>query len=190
MPSWPVDASPPSRRTQIIRAALQRFRTHAVSGTTLRDLAQAAGLPIGNLYYYFKSRDDLLLAVLEECERELDVLLDRWAPLAPLDWLTAYFDWLLLDPEASTTLGCPFGTLAGELRALGHPAAERGAHLVRRYRTAVVQQTAAAGIQMDVFMAVQGVYTVSRILADPALFEQSIREIRDGTLPRQPQATL
>ena len=30
----------------------------------------------------------------------------------------------------------------------------------------------------------------ARILADPALFEQSIREIRDGTLPRQPQATL
>jgi len=182
-----VDEHPPSRRTQIIRAALQRYRTHTVSGTTLRDVAQAAGIPLGNLYYYFKSRDDLVFAVLEECEQELQALLDRLAPLAPLSWLQAYFDWLLSDPQQSTALGCPFGTLAGELRALGHPAADRGAQIVGHYREAVVRQAEAAGVTSDVFLAVQGAYTVSRILNDPALFAQSIRNIRDGALSSQAQ---
>lgn len=172
----------PSRRTQIIRAALQRYRTHTVAGTTLRDVAQAAGIPVGNLYYYFRSRDDLVLAALDECEQELQALLDQLAPLAPRDWMAAYFDWLLREPDQSTALGCPFGTLPGELRALGHPAADRGAQVVRRYRAAVTEQTEAAGITTDVFMAVQGVYTVARILADPALFEQSIGQIRETAL--------
>ncbi len=182
-----MDEHPPSRRTQIIRAALQRYRTHTVSGTTLRDVAQAAGIPLGNLYYYFRSRDDLVFAVLEECERELLALLDRLAPLAPLTWLQAYFDWLLSDPEQSTALGCPFGTLAGELRALSHPAADRGAQIVAHYREAVVRQTEAAGVTSDVFLAVQGAYTVARILDDAVLFAQSIRSIRDAALSRQVQ---
>lgn len=177
-----MDEHPPSRRTQIIRAALQRYRTHTVSATTLRDVAAAAGIPVGNLYYYFRSRDDLVLAALEECEQELQALLDRLAPLAPVAWMHAYFDWILLDPDQSTARGCPFGTLPGELRALGHPAADRGAQVVRRYRAAVTQQSEAAGITTDVFMAIQGVYTVSRILADSSVFEQGIRHIRDTSL--------
>ncbi len=180
-----MDEPAPSRRLQIIRAALHRYRTHTVSGTTLRDVAQAAGLPLGNLYYYVRSRDDLVIEALDECERELHRFLDRLAPLTPLDWLSAYFDWLLTDPDQATALGCPFGTLAGELRALGHPAADRGAQIVRQYREAVVRQTRAAGIPIDIFIAVQGTYTVSRILDDPALFKQEIERIRDAALSGQ-----
>ncbi|GGR23110.1 TetR/AcrR family transcriptional regulator [Deinococcus ruber] len=178
-----MDEHAPSRRLQIIRAALQRYRTHTVSGTTLRDVAQAAGLPLGNLYYYVRSRDDLVLEVLDECERELQQFLARLAPLTPLKWLSAYFDWLLSDPDQATALGCPFGTLPGELRALGHPAADRAAQIVRQYRDAVSKQTQAAGIPTEVFMAVQGTYTVARILNDPALFKQEIQRIRDAALP-------
>jgi TetR/AcrR family transcriptional regulator, transcriptional repressor for nem operon len=183
-----MDEHAPSRRTQIIRAALHRYRTHTVSGTTLRDVAQAAGLPLGNLYYYVKSRDDLISEVLDECERELRVFLDRLAPLTPLNWLDAYFDWLLADPDQATALGCPFGTLASELRALGHPAAERGAQIVRQYRDAVLHQTQSAGITTDVFIAVQGAYAVSRVLDDPLLFKQGIRRIRDAALSGQERA--
>jgi TetR/AcrR family transcriptional repressor of nem operon len=185
-----VDEPNPSRRAHIIRAALERYRTHAVSGTTLKDVAQAAGLPLGNLYYYVKSRDALVFEVLEECERELRVFLNRLAPLAPLDWLQAYFDWLLTDPEQATHLGCPFGTLAAELRALGHPAADRGAQIVQLYREAVVRQSEAAGITTDLFMSVQGTYTVSRILNDSALFKQSIQRIREAALSGQPRETV
>lgn len=179
-----------SKRVQIIRAALERYRTHAICGSTLKDIAAASGVPLGNLYYYFKTREELLLAVLDECERELQALLDRLAPLAPRDWLAAYFAWLLEDPAASTELGCPFGTLAVELRALGDPAAPRAAGIVRRYREAVSAQTRALGADQapdEVFLAVQGAYTVSRVLKDAELFQQGVTQVRDRLLGPSPR---
>ncbi|THF69732.1 TetR/AcrR family transcriptional regulator [Deinococcus sp. Arct2-2] len=175
-----------SKRTQIITAALRRFRTFGVCGTTLQDVAEASQVPLGNLYYYFKTRDDLVLAVLEECERELTLLLTRLAPLPPTAWLAGYFEWLLADPEVAVQLGCPFGALATELRALGHPAAPRAADIVHTYlravRTHAESLNLPAGTGDDVFLTVQGAYVVSRVSGDAALFRASIERLRIRTL--------
>ncbi|UQN08993.1 TetR/AcrR family transcriptional regulator [Deinococcus sp. QL22] len=174
------------KRIQIINAALKRFRGFGIGGTTLQDVAEASQVPLGNLYYYFKSRDDLILAVLEECERELTALLTQLAPLPSAAWLAAYFDWLLADPEAAIQLGCPFGSLATELRALGHPAAPRAAETVQTYLMAVKTQVESlplpAGTGEDVFLTVQGAYVVSRVSADTTLFRTSIERLRWRTL--------
>ena len=36
-----------------------------VARTTLADIAQAADVPVGNVYYYFKTKDDIIAAVVE-----------------------------------------------------------------------------------------------------------------------------
>ena len=175
-----------SKRDHIVTAALRRYRVHGVCGTTLKDVAEVSGVPLGNLYYYFKTRSELVLAVLDECERELRALLARLAPLAPEAWLTAYFSWLLQDPDGAARLGCPFGTLAAELRALGDPAAPRAAEIVRAYAGAVRAQALALALSPeaaeDVFLTVQGAYTVSRALGDAALFSTAVERLRARTL--------
>jgi AcrR family transcriptional regulator len=53
------------RRTQLIDTALEVFAEKGVEGTTVKDLAEAAGVAQGLLYHYFRSKEDLLRAALE-----------------------------------------------------------------------------------------------------------------------------
>lgn len=60
-------ARPPSDiAPRIIHAARERFLFEGVDGASLRKIAKDAGTNIGMVYYYFKTKDDLFLAVLEE----------------------------------------------------------------------------------------------------------------------------
>ena len=175
-----------SKRDLIITTALARFRSSGILGSTLQDISTASGVPLGNLYYYFKTRDELVLAVLDACEQELSELLARLDGHAPPDWLGAYFDWLLNSSAEASTLGCPFGTLATELRAINDPAAPRAARTVETYRTAVRTQVQQLGLTPeegeDVFLFVQGAYVVSRVAGEPSLFNQSLERLRKRLL--------
>jgi AcrR family transcriptional regulator len=51
---------------RIVHAARARFLTEGVDGASLRAIAEDAGTSIGMVYYYFPSKDDLFLAVVEE----------------------------------------------------------------------------------------------------------------------------
>ena len=51
---------------RIVAAARERFLKQGVDGASLREIAREAGTNIGMVYYYFPTKDDLLLAVLEE----------------------------------------------------------------------------------------------------------------------------
>ncbi|WP_309572222.1 TetR/AcrR family transcriptional regulator [Deinococcus sp.] len=172
------------KRDEIIQAALSLYRGQSICRTTLKDVAEAASMPLGNLYYYFKSREALLLAVLDECERELQALLTRLDPLAPKAWLHAYFDWLVQDALDRQSLSCPFGSLASELRALGEPAVGRAAEIVGQYRAEVSARVMSLGGRDPdtVFLTVQGAHTVASILGDQALFRRSIDRLRSDTL--------
>lgn len=51
---------------RLLAAARARFLADGVDGTSLRAIARDAGSNLGMLYYYFPSKDDLFLAVVEE----------------------------------------------------------------------------------------------------------------------------
>lgn len=51
---------------RIIAAARARFLTEGVDGASLRSIAQDAGTNIGMIYYYFPTKDELFLAVVED----------------------------------------------------------------------------------------------------------------------------
>ena len=52
-------------RERILDAALDLFRTQGYAETTMRQIAQAADVAVGNAYYYFASKDQLILAFYE-----------------------------------------------------------------------------------------------------------------------------
>ena len=54
------------QRQHILEVALALMSQHGVDGTSMRDLASAAGLNVASLYHYFPSKRDLLVAVLRE----------------------------------------------------------------------------------------------------------------------------
>jgi len=55
-----------STRRRILQIALSLMAQRGVDGTSMRDLASAAGLNVASLYHYFPSKRDLLEAVLVE----------------------------------------------------------------------------------------------------------------------------
>lgn len=59
---------------KIVEAARRRFLRDGVEGASLRAIAQDAGTNIGMVYYYFKSKDELFSAVVEDVYA---VLLDQ-----------------------------------------------------------------------------------------------------------------
>jgi len=75
-------ARPPSDiRARIVEAARERFLLQGVDGASLRSIAEDARTNIGMVYYYFKSKDDLFLAVVEDAYG--DLLADMAAALQP-----------------------------------------------------------------------------------------------------------
>jgi AcrR family transcriptional regulator len=49
------------RRREILHAAARVFRRRGITAAGMREIADEAGLSPGNLYYYFDSKDELLL---------------------------------------------------------------------------------------------------------------------------------
>lgn len=69
----------PTRR-RILAAALDLFNEHGTARVTTNHVAAAAGLSPGNVYYWFRDKQDLVRALagqwLQECERQWDEVHD------------------------------------------------------------------------------------------------------------------
>ncbi len=65
-PKW--SRRPEARPREILAAALRVFAQRGYSATRLDDVAAAAGVTKGTIYYYFRSKDDLLLRLAELCD--------------------------------------------------------------------------------------------------------------------------
>lgn len=63
-------------RERILAAAIDLFRQRSFDRTTMRDIASAAGVALGGAYYYFESKEALVMAYYERAQREMDPLLE------------------------------------------------------------------------------------------------------------------
>jgi AcrR family transcriptional regulator len=64
---WDVRASVDDRRDQILRSLASFVRDRKLASLTMRDIAERLGLVKGNLYYYFKSKQDILFHCHVKC---------------------------------------------------------------------------------------------------------------------------
>lgn len=59
------------RRAEIVEAAQKLFATHGYGATRMTDIAEAAGVTKGLLYWYFDSKESLILEILRDARRQL-----------------------------------------------------------------------------------------------------------------------
>ena len=62
------------RKREILIAASHAFREHGFHATGMRDIASALGMTVGNLYYYFKNKEELLAFCQEDALAGLQAL--------------------------------------------------------------------------------------------------------------------
>lgn len=101
----------------IIQAARRLFYTRGFEKTSFSELAEAAGVPKGNFYYHFKSKDDVLKAVLEARHGDISDALAKWSENidTPELRLSRFVEMLTKDQEDLAHYGCPTGSLLTEL---------------------------------------------------------------------------
>lgn len=103
-------------RQKIVQAADELFYRQGYNATSFTDIANAAQVPRGNFYYYFKSKDELLRSVVQRRLESLREMLARWdrEPGARAQ-LLAFARMPEQRAEEMLRYGCPFGSLNVEL---------------------------------------------------------------------------
>lgn len=105
------------KRQHIVSTANELFYQRGYHQTSLANIADACGIPKGNFYFYFKTKDDILTAVVDDREERLKVRLEEWGKeyADPLDRLLRMSEIVVRDWSEIVRYGCPMGTLALEL---------------------------------------------------------------------------
>jgi AcrR family transcriptional regulator len=109
-------ARPVGKRERLVESARTLFHEQGVHRTTLAEVAEGAQVPLGNVYYYFKTKDDLVDAVVGSYREQAAMLIESFersrTPQARLKALVQ--TWVdMREPVARH--GCPMGTLCSEL---------------------------------------------------------------------------
>jgi TetR/AcrR family acrAB operon transcriptional repressor len=130
-------------REQLLDAAERVFREQGVSSTSLGEVASAAGVTRGAVYWHFRDKADLLAALCERTTLPLDVMAEARCDCEPDPWSTlrtmavAALTHLARDARAQAMFQLVFQTCgsAGELAPLASAQVrERGACLERTHQ--------------------------------------------------------
>ena len=125
------DAAPVGKRQRLVEGARRVLHEQGVQQTTLADIAEAANVPVGNVYYYFKTKDELVEAVIDAHADDVRALLAGFehhrSPRARLKALArSWVDFADLVARS----GCPQGSLCHELGKRGDGLDRRAAELM------------------------------------------------------------
>jgi len=168
------------KRERLIAAATETIYAAGVEKTTLAGIAAAAGIPLGNVYYYFKTKDALVQAVVEAHMAEARTMLaavDDAYP-DPRERLKALFGALSQRSDLIAQYGCPHGSLCQEL---GKRADGAAAELMREPVDWAERQFAAMGrpdardLAVQVIARYQGTALLTSAFRDPGLMEAEAR---------------
>ena len=176
---------PPGKRERLIAAACDLFYRQGIAGTTLAHIAEAAEVPLGNMYYYFKTKDDIVGAVVEARTEEI-----RAATAAlqrkygsPKARLKALVGMLAESGEAIADHGCPLGTLCTELANQSGRSPALTAPIMQTLLDWAEQQFQAMGrrdardLARDLVIAYEGSAVLTNALAQPDLMAHEARRI-------------
>ncbi|MEV8533708.1 TetR/AcrR family transcriptional regulator [Streptomyces sp. NPDC051211] len=168
------------KRRRLTAAAARVLHEQGVERTTLADIAREADVPVGNVYYYFKTKDELVLAALSEHGAHLDELTRRLDELPdPRDRLKGLIGAWVDQRDVAARYGCPTGTLAVELdkRTDGTLDVEAGA-VIRRLVDWAGLQFRSLGLADPDDLAVtlisgyQGMSLLTNALRDPGIMKR------------------
>lgn len=130
--------APAGKRERLAAGASKLLHHNGVAATSLAEIAQAADVPLGNVYHYFKSKDELIRAVVAEHIEEVDTMADPHARARVAAgfgrWSTAIRDGLrhCTPPGISRRISTP--TTSSRWPSTGRPGRRRGRRTGRARR--------------------------------------------------------
>lgn len=175
-----------NNRQRIVEAADQLFYTRGYHQTSFRDISDATGIPRGNFYYYFKTKDDILSAVvgsrvqiygdiLKACEQQSD---------EPRQRLLCFSNMLSSFEDNVIEVGCPIGTLCSELAKDKDELQQVSRAVFAMQRNWLAEQFSALNYSnadekaMDMLARIQGITVMASAFKDRDFVQRSLVELQ------------
>lgn len=175
------------KRVRLIEAAKVLIHQKGFNQTTLADIAQEADVPLGNVYYYFKTKEAIGEAVIEKRAAEsveffakLDENLDARTRLMSLIQFTTE------DLELVARYGCPVGGLCQELGKQGGALADQAAKLLHDMLVWCETQFRSLGfgdkssdLALNLVSNIQGIFLLTHTFKDPKLVHRQAKVLQE-----------
>ena len=175
------------KRTRLVQTAARLVHQQGFNQTTLADIARDARVPLGNVYYYFKTKDALGSALIEYRSAHShvrDAALEQAA--GPRERLNAFFDLLIADRRSIARSGCPMGSLCSELHKAGGPLAEQSRQLFAQVLTWLEAQfrelgqgRRSRGLAVHTLSVIQGATLLTHNFGDPLYISTEARRLKE-----------
>lgn len=173
-------------RDHIVEAADQLFYQQGYEQTTFSDVADAVQISRGNFYYHFKSKDEILDAVINVRLANTSKMLERWEVEAetPEDCIRSFINIMITNRAKIKRFGCPVGTLCTELAKLNHGSRNEANKLFTLFRIWLRKQfkllgrkTDADELAMHLLARSQGIATLANAFYDEKFIKQEVKQL-------------
>jgi TetR/AcrR family transcriptional regulator, transcriptional repressor for nem operon len=173
------------KRDRLVDAATALVYQQGIETTTLADIAAAAKVPLGNVYYYFKTKDEIIDAVVQSHLQTIHATLDaiEASHRTPKARLKALVKVLAGQRDSIAEYGCPQGSLCSEINKRGAGSGSIAADLIRVPLTWVEEQFRLMGcrdaneLAVTLIATYQGTALLSNTLGDPTLMLRESRRL-------------
>ncbi|MEY3182594.1 MAG: hypothetical protein RLZ35_579 [Pseudomonadota bacterium] len=165
------------KRIRLIEAAMVLIHQHGFNLTTLAYIAQEADVPLGNVYYYFKTKEAIGEAVIERHASWYAERLSKLNDIAePMMRLFAFMESTPEELDRTARYGCAIGGLCQELGKQGGSLADQAAKLLHDVVEWSATQFRALGfgdashdLATHYIAAIQGMYLLTHTFKDPKI---------------------
>jgi TetR/AcrR family transcriptional repressor of nem operon len=172
-------------RDHIVEAADRLFYERGYEHTSFADIANAVGISRGNFYYHFRSKDEILDAVIALRLTSTGALLERWDSEGkhPVDRIRSFIHMLIANRASIMNYGCPVGTLCAELAKLDHVSRTDAGKLFALFRNWLGRQFALLGrkdadaLAMHLLARSQGVAALAQAFHDQAFVRREVEQM-------------
>lgn len=171
----------PDKRTRLVDAADQLFHEQGVNITTLANIAALANVPLGNVYYYFRSKESIVLTVIEQRRKTIHQLFATWENTCSTakERLKAFIAESIAFNPKTMAYGDMLGGLCQELGKQGGEIALASAALMKEVLHWCENQFKAMGkteqsetLALHLLSSVQGINLLTLTFKDPAWVEK------------------
>src|ERR1700681_899879 len=174
------------KRSRLIQTAVKLAYRHGFRTTSLADIAEAAKVPVGNVYYYFKTKDEIGEAIVEQRLAELSAQRQRWSEArSPKDRLCACVEGVFENKDFLAQRGCAVGTFCSELHKAGGSVATRATEIFAQHLAWIESQFRALGkgkdsngLAVHLLSAMQGVSILAHSFHDSDLVATETKRLK------------
>ena len=174
-------------RARLLQAAEKVTYRQGFGKTALADIAEEARVPLGNVYYYFKTKDEIGKAIVEvRISRFRKLLQELDRADSPKERLCGFVEIKINNRETLSRSGCPVGTLCSELHKGGGAVAKKSTVLFAEALTWMETQFKALGkgadsrgLAVHLLSTTQGVSVLAHTFHDPGMIELEAARLED-----------